>query len=316
MSGNMYLKNLDKQAKLERLLNRLASEYSDDAMGYECYITELKEIYDGDFRHSYSQFFTIVTDLYNNANNQKASTSLLLENLTNIKQKVDEEYCDVADEHFRLSVDKLWDHMNLEISRYDIIQNTIDSFLPDRVNKIEDNTRTRCDTLENDIKQRVEGAEERISKIQSEFVAILGVFSAVVMAFSGSFTLLGGSFSQIAQAPLNKLMVITSIIGIVLFNTIFVLMYVISKMIGRNIYTHCKSMYCHECDENCNIINSLKKRFPDVFWFNVILLFIFIVGIFYNNVDCFIYFFRFITNLFLSVVTCIKTLVSCIFHYF
>ena len=302
----------DKEAQLEDILKELARLIcDDDDPRIMQYIEKLQSIYSDGFRHNYSQFFRIVTELYENANNAESNTSLLLENLTNIKRNVDMMYG--QNDNFRKSIDKLWDHVNLEISRCDYTRTStkIDS-VAYKIEQIEKKMEKALETA----RKNTEDAQERIARIQSEFVGILGIFATVVMVFSGSFTLLGGSFSQISETSLNRLVIMTSIVGVILFNTVFILLYIISKMIGRNIYSHCKSTYCHECDGNCNIINRLKKRFPYMFWLNVILLFMFSVGIFYNSIDSFIYFFRFIANLFLTVVTFIKTCVSCLFHCF
>ncbi len=65
--------------------------------------------------------------------------------------------------------------------------------------------------------------------------------------------------------------------GLVLFNTIFLLMYLVGKIIGRSIYAECKNDHCIDCGEGekpkCGAVKRLLKRLPYIFWFNILTLF-------------------------------------------
>lgn len=53
------------------------------------------------------------------------------------------------------------------------------------------------------------------------------------------------------------------------------LIYMITRIIGRNIYTTCTDLHDGDCvngscDKVCNPISRIRKRLPYIYWFNVI----------------------------------------------
>lgn len=89
---------------------------------------------------------------------------------------------------------------------------------------------------------------------------------------------------SIGSAQHYEMVILVAIIGaLALFDTIFLLMYLVSKIINRNIYARCLTKDC-SCDaKKCNGITRLRKRLPYVFYFNVVSL----VGII---IDCVVWF--------------------------
>lgn len=68
---------------------------------------------------------------------------------------------------------------------------------------------------------------------------------------------------------------ITAFIGLILFNVVTALIYMITRIIGRNIYTTCTDLHDGDCvngscDKVCNPISRIRKRLPYIYWFNVI----------------------------------------------
>ncbi|WP_107631486.1 hypothetical protein [Agathobaculum massiliense] len=116
-----------------------------------------------------------------------------------------------------------------------------------------------------------EKARKKVSKAQTDMLAILSVFSAVILAFMGGMTFLGGAMSSISETRIYKFVIACCICGFIIFNTIFLLLYIISKIIEKPIYARCESLDC-TCDHGkpkCGALNRVRKRLPYVFYFNV-----------------------------------------------
>ena len=69
--------------------------------------------------------------------------------------------------------------------------------------------------------------------------------------------------------------------GLIVFNTIFLMLYIVGKITNRNIYARCKTKDC-SCGENgeptCWGINRIRKRLPYVFWLNLTFLLLIIIN--------------------------------------
>ena len=55
-----------------------------------------------------------------------------------------------------------------------------------------------------------------------------------------------------------------------LFDIVFLLMYCISKLSGSSIANACKKRDCNNCLECRTSFGRIKKKYPYVFWFNII----------------------------------------------
>lgn len=99
--------------------------------------------------------------------------------------------------------------------------------MEDRLNKI--------DALSKEVEERAKGAEERFSRLQVDFVAILAIFAAVVIAFSTGSNYLSSALSSINTVSLKPLVAVVSLCGFVLANILFMLMYFIGQLTGKSI---------------------------------------------------------------------------------
>lgn len=101
----------------------------------------------------------------------------------------------------------------------------------------------------------------------------------IVITFSGGMNFIAGALSGMANTSIFKGIIFVLVCGIVLFNTIFVLMYAVCKIIDKNLYVACELDKCdcmHKGKNKCSAIIKLRKRLPYVFWFNCLLM-VFIV---------------------------------------
>ncbi len=108
-------------------------------------------------------------------------------------------------------------------------------------------------------------------------------------------SLIGNALSNVEKAPFFKSIFFIALCGFIVLNLIFLMMYIVGKITGRNIYARCKTEYC-TCGENnlptCNGFNRIRKRLPYIFWTNAILLIIILLGFILSlrpNIIYFIY---------------------------
>ena len=237
---------------------------------------ELKEIYSSDFRHSYSEFFPLILHIQD----EKTEYSLdyLSENLESLRTYVDTDFLDGTKEFkdMNKNFDKLCDHLNLEIGRV--------TYYSQNEKRTEDLSK-RMESANKDMGEatiKLEKASKKAESIQTELLSILSIFAAIVIAFSGGLSFLGGTLSGAFETYICKMILLLLMCGFVLFNTIFLLMYLVGKIIGRSIYANCISEDC-TCKKGdkpkCNGINRIRKRLPYVFYINVLMLILTIADI-------------------------------------
>ena len=233
---------------------------------------QLKTLYSSGFRHSYSEFFPCIVEISKDDNVH--NLEYLSNNLVALQFFVEKDYLDGNKEFSSLHIPltKLIDHLNLEIARYNSY-----SISEQKVKDLE----KRNSTLQSDLKQateQLEAARKQVSSVQAELITVLSIFAAIVLAFSGGINYMGTALTGMAEASLFKSILFVSLCGVVLFNTIFMLMYFIAKITGRSIYAPCNSD-CNQCRKKCNDLNKIRKRLPYVFWVNALLLIIIIIDI-------------------------------------
>lgn len=266
-----------RQDDLENRIRELAKELLDDS-GIRRTALKFLEIYKGDFRHSYSGFFPLILeisrseDLYN--------LDYLSNNLESIRQYLEHDFVSGEKEFNGLydQLNKLCDHLNLEIGRW--------SYYAQNEHKIED-MESKILVLNGDMGKatvELEAASRRAASIQTELIAVLSIFAAIVVAFSGGFTFLGSVMTSINEAEYYEAVILVAIIcGLVIFNTIFLMMYLVGKITDRNIYAKCITENC-TCEKKCGGIRKIQKRLPYVFYFDLTC----ILGII---IDCFVWYF-------------------------
>lgn len=256
-----------KQAELSGYLYEMALSCMNEPQLRQMLI-KLRSIYSDDFRHNYSEFFPLIVDISKDSNSY--DLDFLSNNLDALREMVLNSFSAGESESNALyqSLDKLIDHINLEIARYNHY-----SMSEQKVNDLESKHRT----LQSELKESTEAlrsAQKKVSTVQTELIAVLSIFAAIVFTFSGSISIIGNALSGMTAAPFFKAVFFVLLCGFVVFNTIFLMMYIVGKVTGRNIYARCQSTDC-TCDggqPRCHGIVRIKKRLPYVFWLNAVFL--------------------------------------------
>lgn len=282
--------SLDLFARKQEKLNQKLFELSITKLDSKEDIQEVlkffqSEIYNEDFRHSYSAFLFVVTKIHEGGDYQEW---ILKENLEGIKKEIFNNY---GFQDIYSPIMKLCDHISLELGRVEYNAQIL-SQIEDYKSKVEEYKKLFSETSEKvkeaqgaleitkktlaDSQETQREALEKISKLQGETIGVISIFAAVTLAFSGGISYLSSAISARHNSPILKLLLTILICGFVLFNSIFILLYVVAKMIDKKVFMTCNSRDCLDCKERrkkpCSGLKKLKKSFPYLFWIDAILL--------------------------------------------
>lgn len=230
--AKVFDKNI--QYDLLKLLEELPGRIITDKEA-EDYCLRLIKIYDVEnFRHSYSEITSFIISLY-----KKDETDLVESLNSNIRIILDviKRNCD-ENLSFYTSVYKLYDHINMECIRCSFYKE-YESEVDETIRQIELARKevkeiTSDSECYNDLKatnKKIKTAMSNIKtfskenkKLQNQVISILGIFSAVVIAFFGGFSYFTSTFANLHKVRIVKATIISSIIGLVIFNTIYILL--------------------------------------------------------------------------------------------
>lgn len=190
----------DNQTKLKEYILELSLNSLEIKVNEK--ISELQLIYVDDFRHYYSEIFGTITII---KNDDKYDLQTLTENINKIFQEVKikhDESAENINEEFFLKVKKLYDHINLGVSRI--------KYTETLVNKITEQNRTTNEELRK--------INDKAEKMQRDYVTILGIFAAVIIAFVSGMTFSTSVLNNIDKVSIYRLVFIITLIALFIFN--------------------------------------------------------------------------------------------------
>lgn len=250
----------EKIAKLQELIDALCDiNFSKDVNKIDEWIQQLNRIYANKYRHKYSDIFFKLQEIIAKSDSEVLET--LGENLDVLKNRIellvfqnpDNENLKIT----RFGYNKLADHINLEIGRYNFIRNQFSNnekstSLSPTPSKDNEGLMEKVEKLTKDVYQirplatkaqiELDKLDSRLESNKISSITTLTIFSAVVLAFSGGITYEVGMLQGMAAASAYRLVFVIALTGLVLFNTIFALLYFVGKLAGKSISTKCR--YC------------------------------------------------------------------------
>ncbi|ENY8712393.1 hypothetical protein QVB37_11555 [Clostridioides difficile] len=165
-------------------------------------------------------------------------------------------------------------HILLEVPRASELE-----YLKNEARRAKNNNDSIRTEIKNNKKTLAE-CQENISSAQSEFISILSIFAAVIIAFLGGMSLIGSALNNMDNVSKYRLIFVLLTIGFIMFNVIYMLLYIVSKLVHGKIYMEKKE--CKGCEER-KILNCLINRHPLLFYYNYFSsVSIFIVFLLYN----------------------------------
>lgn len=271
------MENVYKNEKLEELLIKLSKDILlEDS---ESYITGFEEIYSMNFRHEYSTITRALMSI-----NDGEERDYLPEKIRMINERI-------KDRQVHEKIVKLWDHVNLENIRLRELKNISENAelalqtaknINDEVElskkeiyEINTNIKNAQNYLE-DTQLNLTKAEENLKKVQetmkdstTQSITILSIFAGVVMAFTGGMSYISQALASLNQIGPYRAGAFILLIGVIMFNVIFLLLYMIGKLTGRYIGSNGK---CNNPEEICKhkSIGCCINRYPYIVFVNFI----------------------------------------------
>ncbi|MEL5898700.1 hypothetical protein AAGC94_11580 [Clostridium sporogenes] len=258
---------------LQEICQKEAYDINDEWL--EKIIVKLEKYYKNNKnRHSYSDVSAFIYK------SKISDFEYIVENLTLIKNFCSENNL----EELEFKVLKLIDHITLELSREDHIQKIYESKVNELVSKV---MKSNLEKFNEDViksKKYIESEHEKIREsfnellkkqkeevkaLNSNLISVLGIFSAVILSFFGGLNILGSVMENIHKVSRYRLAFSIILIMFFVFNVIFVLLYIISRLTEKPISVICQEKKCSECTKKLTYI-CVKNNFPIVFWYNYI----------------------------------------------
>lgn len=310
--------NMTEQEKSDELIALIDELCKADFFKQESildqWVNKLKKIYTNGYRHTYSDIFYKVQTIISE-NTDSEVLEILGENLNTLGKRLFELLSQNKDDanlqNVTLGYKKFSDHIKLEIGRYNFIKsqfmygNFINNTntnanvksaddgqaelikMKQQVDKISDDFKS-VRSVTTEAKKQLDGIDDKLENNKISSITTLTIFSAVVLAFSGGITFEAGIFKGMAESSPYRLVFIIALTGFILFNTIFVLLYLVGKLAGKTISTKCKYMstdmdvvdigqQCGEgyCQKECNsttLFCRIYHKYSYIFVINAVLL--------------------------------------------
>lgn len=186
---------------LDKVLEKSSDHLFNDAELDEL-VKELREIYQGGFRHQYNRIFNILSML---DKNDSSRIGTVAENIRTIYQKIQD---DESLNGISSQVEKLYDHVNLEVSRIQYTHNISQNWI----------------SQGKDLYDKISNINKRADDMQREYITILGIFSSIVIAFVSGLVFSSSVLNNIDKVSIYRLTFVVLGIAMVLFNLVNLLL--------------------------------------------------------------------------------------------
>ncbi|GAA9439258.1 hypothetical protein UBN10_09830 [Helicobacter pylori] len=190
----METKEEDKDKKLEEIIVSLC-EKGDLSSQTDQIIKDLKEIYEGEYRHKYSKITTIIL---NSTRDKEQAFMTLAQNIRTLKEIQDNKEV----ESIKPKLEKLYDHMNLECIRLQDFD--------EKMSRVKDVSIK----LEKELNKNYEKLSEELNKQQTQYITILGIFASIVLTFVGGLAFSTSVLSNIDKANACRLVFVMAFIAL------------------------------------------------------------------------------------------------------
>ncbi len=188
----METKEEDKDKKLEEMIVSLC-EKGDLSIQTDQIIKDLKEIYEGEYRHKYSKITTIIL---NSTRDREQAFMMLTQNIRTLKEIQDNKEV----ESIKPKLEKLYDRMNLECIRLQDFD--------EKMSRVKDVSIK----LEDDLNKNYKKLSEELNKQQTQYITILGIFASIVLTFVGGLAFSTSVLSNIDKANAYRLVFVMAFI--------------------------------------------------------------------------------------------------------
>lgn len=171
---------------------------------------------------------------------------------------------------------KLSDHINLEIGRYNYLVRVEGEFdlLKKETQKVDLRLKRENEKIEN-ARDELEKLRKQMASSQTEIVAILGIFAAIVLSFSGGISVTSSALASLKDVPAYKTILAIIIVGMVLSNIIFMLLYMVGIILDKNFVMNPEYMSNRGKNQTHeeSVLKKMFYRMPCICYLNSLFLF-------------------------------------------
>lgn len=218
--------NIRKQSELTELIQQLGSKELKE-QDYNDVVKRFVDIYDCGWRHSYG---TLTQYFFNNVDKDVLRDVLLLtsENILSLLHR--NEFEDETYKRTRRSLEKLKDHLDLELIRVSFFESQFEQ-LDKRASFLESKSFDIQNTA-NDFTAKIKQHDELLNKQKTESVTVLGIFASIVVTFVGGASLSAAIFSNMHKVDTPLLCFLTVLIIGFISNLVFQLFNFLRRING------------------------------------------------------------------------------------
>lgn len=225
------------------------------------YVQKLDKLFENGYSRNYSDAYYILKKInipYEDTDSFSEKCKILYAYCSDIEKSQESNIKHLSD------IKKLLDYFMLECTRV----HEYDSF-----KKKEEEMMKIIDEY-NTSKEDAKGNVERS-------ITMFSIFSAVIITFSTGFSLSTEIIKGIVSTSPYRIVFLLSLLGFILFNTVFMLLYVVSRMTNRSISLKCshlsdQTLACHEaCTKKCkrhSYLCMLYHKYPYILAVDAILI--------------------------------------------
>lgn len=208
-------------------------------------ILSIAKFYDKYERHQYHSISKYISEkemvdddeisyLLNNIDYTKF---LLRKDSNRMTELLQKENISISAHDLEIKLEKLYDHISLDETRLASNQRMIN----ESKRMLEENI---LDTVNEVIRDLKSSFNELNNSQNANIITIVGIFSAIIFVFFGGISGISSVISSLKEiGDLNKLIFLCVIIGTIMFDIVFMLLYSISKMVDKNIGSTIKVEY-------------------------------------------------------------------------
>lgn len=283
----------DKQSQLNQVIVLLSKKFYKDVEIEQFASRELSSIYTDNFRHSYSQIFATIETQIRLEGDSANIVECLSENFNLLYKVVNSKSSNLTDEA-KSKINKLLDHVMLEVARIgyfnsnalkpqSVESNDTDNKVQELNQKVQEINRKVTKSL-----GELRTSTNKMDSLRTESVTVLSILAAIMLAGMGGFTILGNIAQTAKEISSYRFFAITAFLGVILFNVVFMLIYMIARLTDKNIYTICTDnskqngadcVTANGCSNNCWGLTRIRKRMPYLFWFNLLAISIIVISL-------------------------------------
>ncbi|HAT4185724.1 TPA: hypothetical protein I9007_001239 [Clostridium perfringens] len=286
MQSKVKEKNIENKSELILILDSMVKINLRKKENYKQEIDSVQKQIDEFFikhkRHSYSEVLQFFLKI------EEEDLEYFYENLDYFINLNDNS-------EIRFKLEKIKDHVELEENRINYIrkiQAEAGKDLLEQIREAEKSFSKRNGELSASLKkseaalnsheknienhnETIENHKKSIDGINNQIITIIGIFSAIVITFFGGSELFSSALEFLGSVSKYRILFLTILISFVMFNTIFMLLNFISKLIGKELVSkNCKSDLkenkCETCPKKGKLKKCIKEKYPLVYWFDFI----------------------------------------------